>query len=75
MQTRKQSLVEAIANVLIGYFVAVGAQIVFFPLLGYEVRLRDNFIIGLLFTVVSIVRSYLVRRLFNRIHHGQVWNR
>jgi hypothetical protein len=67
-QSRKHSLIEAIVNVLIGYGVALAAQLVIFPLFGIHVSLQDNIVIGLLFTVVSIARSYCVRRLFNRWH-------
>ena len=66
-QSRRMSLVESLINVAIGYFVAVATQIAVFPLFGLEVSLSDNLAIGGLFTVVSIVRSYAVRRLFEAI--------
>lgn len=67
MQSRRMSAVEAIANVLVGYGVAVLAQIAIFPLFGIAVSLGDNLAIGAAFTVVSLARSYAVRRLFNAI--------
>lgn len=66
MQTRLQSMIEAFINVLIGYFVALATQMIEFPLYDMEVSLSQNIQIGLIFTVVSITRSYLLRRLFNR---------
>ena len=66
MQTRLWSFVESIANVLIGYSVALAAQLVIFPVFGIHVPLKDNLLIGAFFTLVSIVRSYTLRRLFNR---------
>ncbi len=63
-QSRRMSLVESLFNVTIGYGVAVTTQIIVFPLFGLEVSLSDNLAIGGLFTVVSIVRSYAVRRIF-----------
>ena len=66
-QSRRMSLVESLINVAIGYVVAVATQIAVFPLFGLEVSLLDNLAIGGLFTVVSIVRSYAVRRLFEAI--------
>lgn len=66
MQTRLQSLIEAWANVAIGYFVALAAQLIVFPLYDIEVSMSQNIQIGLIFTVVSIARSYALRRLFNR---------
>jgi hypothetical protein len=66
LQTRAMSFVESIANVAIGYGIAVLTQIAVFPLFGMTVRFKDNLAIGAIFTVVSIARSYAVRRLFNR---------
>ena len=74
MQTRTQSLIESILNVLIGYGVAVTAQAVVFPWFGLHTSLIDNLSIGLIFTVISIVRSYFVRRMFNKIHAGSYIN-
>ncbi len=61
------SLVESIANVAVGYCVAVGTQLLVFPLFGLEVSLTDNLAIGAIFTLVSIGRSYCLRRLFEAI--------
>ncbi len=66
-QTKKASLVESILNVAIGYGVAIAAQLTIFPLFGIHVSILDNLLIGALFTVVSIVRSFLVRRLFEEL--------
>lgn len=65
-QTRTRSALEAIANVLIGYWVAVAAQVVIFPLFGFHASTGQHMAIGALFTVVSLVRSYALRRIFNR---------
>jgi hypothetical protein len=62
-QSRLMSLVEAIANVAIGYGIAV-AQFVGFPLFGVSATIGQNLAIGAIFTVVSLARSYLPRRLF-----------
>jgi hypothetical protein len=67
-QTRLGSAVEAVANVAIGYFVAIGAQLLIFPFFGVNLPLHENLLIGGIFTVVSLVRSYLLRRLFRRLH-------
>ena len=66
MQTKKQSLHESLTNVAIGYTVALLSQLVIFPLFGLDVPFSDNLLIGLWFTVISIVRSYTLRRWFNR---------
>lgn len=66
-QSRRMSLVEAIANVAVGYGIAVATQVLVFPLFGLHASLADNLLIGTIFTVVSIVRSYSLRRLFDAL--------
>ena len=68
MQTKTQSMAESLINVAIGYGVALLAQIAIFPLFGIRIQMRDNLLIGAIFTVISIARSYAVRRLFNHLH-------
>ena len=65
MQTRKQSATEATLNILIGYLVAVISQMVIFPLVGVQASIKQNIVIGVLFSLVSFARSYLIRRWFN----------
>ena len=66
MQSKKRSFIEAVTNVLIGYLVAVISNLIVLPLFGYQVSLFDGFAIGIVFTVISLIRSYVIRRLFNR---------
>jgi hypothetical protein len=66
MQSRAMSLVEAVANVLVGYGVAVASQMIVFPRFGFYATLDQNLAIGSIFTVVSLIRSYTLRRIFNR---------
>jgi membrane protein implicated in regulation of membrane protease activity len=68
-QSRVGSVLEAIANVALGYWIAIAAQMAIFPLFGVNLPLGDNLLIGLLFTVVSLVRGYALRRLFNRLRN------
>jgi len=67
MQSKRNSAFEAITNVTIGYLVSVLANVIIFPLFGYDVTVADSFAIGLAFTAVSLVRSYVLRRLYNRL--------
>ena len=64
-QSRAMSAAESVANVAIGYGVAVASQIVILPLFGVHLALADNLAIGAWFTVISLARSYIVRRAFN----------
>jgi len=70
-QSRLMSLVESLANVLVGYGVAVATQMVVLPLFGLAVTVTENLLIGLIFTVVSIVRSYALRRGFEALRVRQ----
>ena len=64
-QSKKMSMLESFVNVLIGYIVAVLTNLLVLPLFGYYVTLTDSLYIGLAFTVVSLIRTYIIRRIFN----------
>ena len=65
-QSRTMSMVEAAANVVAGYVLAIATQIVVFPWFGIETGLAEHLTIGLAFVGVSLARGYLLRRLFER---------
>ena len=66
-QSRLMSLVEAIANVAVGYGVAVVTQILIFPVFGLHTTLAQNLKMGVIFTAVSIARSFALRRVFEAL--------
>ena len=63
-QQRRHSLLEAVANSAIGYALAVLTQVAVFPQFGFEVPLAQSLVLGAIFTVLSLVRSYTLRRVF-----------
>ena len=65
-QSRTMSMVEAAANVVVGYVLAIATQIVVFPWFGIEAAFGEHLAIGLVFLGVSLIRGYLLRRLFER---------
>jgi hypothetical protein len=65
-QSRAMSAVEAITNVVAGFLVAVGVQIIVFPMFDIHVSASEHVGIAAFFVVASIVRSYVLRRLFER---------
>lgn len=67
-QSRKGSAVEAVINIVVGYGIAVAANAVLFPLFGWEINAQQNMLFAFAFTVISFVRSYLLRRAFNVAH-------
>ncbi|SLN77991.1 DUF7220 family protein [Roseisalinus antarcticus] len=66
-QTLTMSLIEAAANVVVGYVLAIATQIVVFPWFGIEAAIGEHLAIGLVFLAVSLIRGYLLRRLFERL--------
>lgn len=70
MQTRLQSFIESTINVLIGWVVALILQLFIFPLYGINVSFSTNIQISIIFTIIAIIRSYLVRRYFNNKIHN-----
>ena len=70
MQSRTMSLVEAVVNVVVGYGVAVLTQMLVFPFFGLHASLGQNLGIGVIFTTVSLIRSYALRRFFNAFLQG-----
>lgn len=70
-QTRLGSLIESLMNITIGYGVALLSQIVIFPMFGIHVSLTTNLWIGAWFTLISLLRSYVIRRWFDeRLHRA-----
>jgi len=65
MQTKLESLIESCVNIAIGYVIAVAGQLLIFPVVGVSATVKQNLIIGVGFTLISLVRQYLIRRWFN----------
>lgn len=65
-QSRTMSLVETCASIAIGFVVSLVITAVVMPAYGHNISTADNLQITAIFTAASIVRSYFVRRLFNR---------
>lgn len=65
-QTKMNSLVESLINIAIGFVVAIISQMIIFPCFGIYVSTAEHFEITAWFTVISIIRSYAIRRIFNK---------
>ena len=65
MQSKKQSLIETLTSVFVGWLIGVILNMLVLPLFDYDVSLTDGVLISIIFTAVSVVRSYVVRRIFN----------
>lgn len=65
MQTKKQSLIESLLNVTVGFFITIVSLHIIFPILGIENDSGKNTIITVYLTFLSILRNYFLRRYFN----------
>lgn len=67
-QSKAMSMVESVANIAVGFGISLWAQWYFLPLLGVTIALRQNLMFALIMTVISIARSYGMRRVFEALH-------
>ena len=65
MQTKKQSLIESLTSTTIGIIIGIVLNLTILPIFGYPVSVSDSLWISIIFTIVSIIRSYIIRRWFN----------
>ena len=65
MQTKRQSLIETLTSVFVGWLIGVILNLTVLPLFDYNITVVDSLWVSLIFTVISVVRGYLIRRFFN----------
>ena len=74
-QTRLGSLIEVLFNIAIGFSINWVANIWILPLYGFHITGGQAFSMGLIFTIISVVRSYIIRRYFNaRLRAAAMWS-
>ena len=65
MQSRIHSVLEALANTVSGFILSYVTAMIFYAAAGLQVSHSQNMgLVGIL-TIVSILRSYIWRRIFN----------
>lgn len=67
-QSKKHSWLEALVNTGVGFVLSIAAVQWLFPLFGVRMTLSENLIATLLMTVISVLRGYVLRRVFNHWH-------
>lgn len=67
MQSKKLSLIESIVNVVSSFLMGVITQIIVFPFYGFKASVMANISLTLIFSLTGFIRSYTVRRIFNRL--------
>ena len=65
MQSKKDSLIESLTSTTIGWLIGVILNLTILPLFDYNITVIDSLWVSLIFTVVSVIRGYIIRRWFN----------
>ena len=65
-QSKTHSIIESLTHTGTGLLVGVIGQLIIFPVFGIQATLLENFIISAFFTVIGVVKGYLIRRWFNK---------
>jgi len=65
-QTVLDSLLEVWTNIAIGFGINYVANLWILPMADFHVSYSQAFLIGTIFTAISIVRSFMIRRWYNR---------
>ena len=68
-QTKLGSFYESLINIIIGWTINFTANMTIFPLFGWEISVEQNIWLGTIYTFISLIRSYIVRRWFNAKLH------
>ena len=66
-QTKQQSIIESVSGTVIGLVFSFIIQLIVYPILDIPVSVNQSLLLTSIFTIASVVRSYFVRRLFNKI--------
>lgn len=64
-QTKKQSLIEACINTFVGYVITLAFSPLVYWLCDVPMKYSQMSMVVLLFTILSVIRSYVIRRFFN----------
>ena len=67
-QSRKHSALESMLNILIGVGIAFVSNMLILPYFGFHISVEQNIALTIIYTFISFLRSYFIRRLFNYFH-------
>ena len=66
-QTPRGAIVEAWTNILVGFGVNYCANFLLLPLVGASFTAAENFWLGWIYTAISLLRQYAIRRWHNAL--------
>lgn len=64
-QSRRKAIIEAWINVFIGFSINFVMNMLLLPLVGAELTVVSNLSLGFIYTSISIIRQYVIRRWFD----------
>jgi uncharacterized membrane protein len=74
-QTRKQSIIESVTNTAFGTFISFLASLIIYPLVGVDATMKDIGQLTIIFTCLSIVKNFVVRRFFETDTWTKLWRK
>jgi len=74
-QTRKQSIIESVFNTTSGTIISFLASLIIYPMVGVEVTIKDISQLTIVFTCLSIIKNFLVRRFFETETWTKLWRK
>jgi hypothetical protein len=64
-QSKIDSALEALTNIFVGFSINFTANILIFPIFGWSISISQNLMLGGCYTMISLIRSYALRRAFD----------
>ena len=58
---------ESMTNVVVGYLINLVLVYSILHFLGFNIALKDNATMGVIVALVSFMRGYIIRRIFNDV--------
>ena len=69
-----KSFSESIFNILVWLLISFIANLIVLPLFDLEVSYLDSLLIWVIYTIISLIRSYFIRRLFVNWLYEAIFN-
>ncbi|WP_231512316.1 hypothetical protein [Paucibacter sp. KBW04] len=69
-QSPRGAIIEAWLNIAVGFAVNFTANWLILPMVGAAFTPGENFLMGWIYTAISMVRQYAIRRWFNAKLHA-----
>lgn len=71
-QSKKDSIIEAFTSVIASYIINLTLTMTVLPLLGINLDLQDELLVAILYTVIGVIKNYLIRRHFDKLTKRRV---